>query len=100
MLKEVMHEVAHPLCLLFNKSLQERKFPKDWKLAHVIPISKSGDKSLVSNYRPIALLCTVSKIFEKVVYKNSKKHSTSWLITPLFINSSQDLYLVTPRHTN
>ena len=65
MLKEVMHEVTHPLCLLFNKS----KFPKDWKLAHVIPIFKSGDTSLVSNYRPIALLCTVSKIFEKVVCK-------------------------------
>ena len=65
LLKEVMHEVAHPLCLLFNKSLQERKFPKNWKLAHVIPIFKSGDKSLVSNYRPIALLCTVSKISKK-----------------------------------
>ena len=68
-LKEVMYEVAHPLCLLFNKSLQERKFPKDWKLAYVIPIFKSGDKSLVSNYRPIALLCTISNIFEKVAYK-------------------------------
>jgi hypothetical protein len=68
-LKEVMYEVAHPRCLLFNKSLQERKFPKDWKLAYVIPIFKSGDKSLVSNYRPIALLCTISNIFEKVAYK-------------------------------
>jgi hypothetical protein len=69
MLKEVMHEVTHPLCLLFNKSLQVRKFSKDWKLAHVIPIFKSGDKSLVSNYRPIALLCTVGKIKKKVVCK-------------------------------
>jgi hypothetical protein len=70
MLKEVMHEAAHPLCLLFNKSLQEHKSPQDWQLTHIIPIFKSGaDKSLVSNNRPIVLLCTLSKYFEKVAYK-------------------------------
>lgn len=69
MLKEVKHEIAGPLCLLFNKSLLEKKYPKDWKLAHVIPVFKNGDRSLVSNYRPIALLCNMSKIFEKIVYK-------------------------------
>ena len=69
MLKELMHEAAHPLCLLFNKSLDERKFPKNWKLVHVLPKFKSGHKSLVSNYRDIALLCTVIKNFEKVAYK-------------------------------
>jgi len=38
-------------------------------LAHVIPIFKSGHKPLVSNYRPIALLYTVSATFGKVVCK-------------------------------
>lgn len=69
MLKEVKNEVAYPLLLLFNKSLREKKFPSSWKLAYVIPVFKSGDSSLVSNYRPIALLCTISKVFEKIVYK-------------------------------
>ena len=61
-----MHEVAHPLCILFNKSLRERQFPKDWKLAHVIPIFKV---EINQWYGHIALLCTVSKISENVVYK-------------------------------
>ena len=69
MLKEVKYEIAKPLSILFNRSLRDRKFPKYWKLANVIPLFKQGDKSLVSNYRPVALLSAVSKIFEKVVYK-------------------------------
>ena len=65
------------ICFISKSSLVEDNLftlqqPKYfWKLAHVIPIFKSGDKSLVSNYRPrpIALLCTFTKIFEKVVCK-------------------------------
>ena len=42
-----------------NKMLREKIFPADWKLAHIIPIFKSGDKSSMSNYRPVALLSTI-----------------------------------------
>jgi hypothetical protein len=35
----------------------------------VKPIHKKGEKSCISNYRPISLLTAVSKIFEKVIYK-------------------------------
>ena len=69
MLREVKYEIAGPLCLLFNKSLRDEIFPADWKLAHIIPIFKSGDKSSMSNYRPVALLSTISNVFEKVIYK-------------------------------
>lgn len=34
----------------------------------IIPVFKSGDKSSVSNYRPISLLCSVSKLLEKLIY--------------------------------
>ena len=70
MLREVMYEIGGPLCLLFNKSLREKIFPADLKHAHIIQIFKSVDKSSVSNYRPVALLSTISKVFEKVVYKH------------------------------
>ena len=70
MLREAKYEIAGPLYLLFNKSLREKLFPADLKHAHIIQILKSADKSSVSNYRPVALLSTISKVFEKVVYKH------------------------------
>ena len=40
-----------------------------WMGNHIIiPVFKSGEKNLVSNYRPISLLCNVSKVLEKLVY--------------------------------
>lgn len=52
---------------LFNLSLQQGYFPPELKHAIVIPIYKKGEKTNVENYRPISLLPTVSKIFEKIV---------------------------------
>lgn len=57
-----------PLCMLFNKSMLERKFPVRWKVSFVSPIFKNGDKKLVSNYRPVSVLCAISKIFERLVF--------------------------------
>ena len=42
-------------------------FPEKLKLAKVIPVFKSGDDQLFSNYRPISLLSSISKIFEYVI---------------------------------
>ena len=42
--------------------------PSDWKLHCIIPMYKSGDKSVISNYRPISLLCSLSKVLERLVY--------------------------------
>ena len=35
----------------------------------MIPLFKSGEDGLISNYRPISILPVFSKLFEKVVYK-------------------------------
>ena len=34
------------------------------------PISKKGDKQLIKNYRPISLLPSCGKIFEKIIFNN------------------------------
>lgn len=39
------------------------------KLAHIIPIHKSGSKCELNNYRPMALLTCISTILEKIIYK-------------------------------
>ena len=61
--------ICRPLQLIFNYSLQTRKFPKIWKSAIVIALFKKGIKSYPSNYRPISLLSCVGKVFERVVFK-------------------------------
>jgi hypothetical protein len=76
MLLAVKNEIAKPLSMLmlFNRSIQEMVFPDQWKIAHVIALFKKGDKSLASNYRPVSLLSCVSKILEKIVYKQIYNH--------------------------
>ena len=69
MLKETIHSVSVPLCLLFNRSLRECVFPKQWKSANVLPLFKNGDPSVLSNYRPVSLLSCVGKIMERVMFK-------------------------------
>ena len=73
-LKELSHEISSPLCSLFNKSLSLGKFPSPYKDANVTPVHKKGDLSLVSNYRPISLLNSVAKLFEKLVFKYFYNH--------------------------
>lgn len=60
MLKATLFTVVKPLTLLFNRSLADNLFPYFWKIAHVIPLFKKDDPSLVSNYRPVSLLSCVS----------------------------------------
>ena len=59
---------TYKLASIINKSFQEGVFPDQLKNARVIPLHKEGSKSDVSNYRPISLLNTFSKIYEKLMH--------------------------------
>ena len=69
MLKATIHTVSIPLCVLFNRSLKDHSFPRQWKIANVLPLFKKGDPSELSNYRPVSLLSCVGKIMERVIFK-------------------------------
>jgi hypothetical protein len=71
----IKNKIAKPLCLLFKKSLRLKKYLRSWKIAHVIPLFKNGDKSLPSNYRPVSLLSCASTIFDIKInfYANSNQ---------------------------
>ena len=43
-------------------------FPEKLKIAKVKPLYKKGDKCCFNNYRPISILPTISKVFERVMY--------------------------------
>lgn len=57
--------IATPLAHIINLIFRTAKVPKPFKVAIVKPIHKSGDKTDVSNYRPISIINTFAKIFEK-----------------------------------
>jgi hypothetical protein len=56
------------LVTLFNAVLTIQYFPAEWKNARVFSILKPGkDPALPSSYRPISLLDTIGKLFEKIL---------------------------------
>lgn len=69
MLKTFRYSLAEPLSYLINLSFECGVFPKIFKCAVVCPVYKSGDKSLTTNYRPISLISTISKVMEKIMNK-------------------------------
>ena len=57
------------LHFLFNMSIEQGVVPNALKMAKVIPVFKKGDREMITNYRPISLLNSINKIFEKIIDK-------------------------------
>ena len=57
-----------PIHNLFSLCTSSNRLPSEWKVHRITPVFKSGDRVLISNYRPISLLCSVSKVLERLVY--------------------------------
>ena len=68
-LKVIIPLLAPTLAQLFNESMATGTFPETLKMGCVIPLYKSGSRSVRNNYRPITTLSVFSKIFEKLVHK-------------------------------
>ena len=67
-LKLSLPHISSPLTYVINLSLIEGIFPDEMKIANVIPLFKCDDQEMFYNYRPVSLLCSLSKVFEKVMY--------------------------------
>ena len=65
----VFQHIAYPLSYICNLSLTHGVFPETMKTANVIPLFKKDNQMFFNNYRPVSLLCTFSKILEKVMYE-------------------------------
>ena len=66
--------IISPLTYICNKSLSNGIFPTWLKYSQINPIFKKGNKTEMSNYIPISLLTSFSKVFEKVIYKRLHYH--------------------------
>ena len=79
LLKTAAPHIARILTVLFNCSLEKGCVPNEFKVAKITPIHKGGNRMELRKYRPISVLPTISKIFEKAiheqVYTYFNKHS-------------------------
>ena len=60
-------ELTPILTHLFNLIYSQKRIPDQWKVSKVIPLYKKGTPNKIENYRPIANLCSTSKVFEKLI---------------------------------
>lgn len=81
------------LLSLFNSSLATGHFPSNWKHAIIVPLAKTPSPQSPSDTRPIALLCSLSKIFERIVHKQL----FSYLLQHNFLDPRQSGF--TPLHS-
>ena len=102
LLRHIIPQIIDVLIHIFNCSLSIGIVPLKLKIAKVNPVFKSGDKHKFTNYRPISILPSISKLLEKVVYNQiydlitnhkilspnqfdfRKKHSTYMAINNLY----------------
>ena len=62
------NKISKPLTVIINQMLKTGIFPDSFKTSKIVPLFKKGDHGLLTNYRPISLLPTISKVFERVIY--------------------------------
>ena len=68
-LKALLPYLLPHITYIFNTIIKYSDFPKNWKRAKIIPIPKNQNE-----YRPIALLPFVSKVFEMLIFRQLERH--------------------------
>ena len=69
-------------------SLSQGQFPNSWKRSNFIPLLKKSDPTSKENYRPISLLPSLSKVFERCV----SKYVFNYLRDNSILTSNQSAY--------
>jgi hypothetical protein len=64
MVDDILPAVTH----IVNLSIQHATFPSKYKIAKVIPLLKKDDPLEPKNYRPVAILCILSKVIERAIF--------------------------------
>ena len=68
-----------PLTKIFNDCIENSSFPDELKCADVTSLPKNGPTNSRTNFRPISVLPTVSKLFERIMDKQIVSYITPFL---------------------
>ena len=66
-MKEGVELIAPSLCAIFNRAIYTQTYPTDLNIAKVAAIFKSGEKEDLNNYRPISVIPTLARVFERLI---------------------------------
>ena len=67
-IKLIVDDILPAVTHIVNLSIQQSVFPSLYKVAKIIPLLKKGDPLEAKNYRPVAILCILSKVIERIVF--------------------------------
>ena len=73
-IKDAFLSIPKVICHLIQASLDKGIFPDEWKIANITPLQKGGDKTSVTNLRPVSLLPLPSKIIERIMHDRIMFH--------------------------
>lgn len=89
MLTIIIPHLSDYLTFLINTCLKNNVFPDDWKNSNIIPVPKNNNPIDISQFRPISILPTISKIIEKIVAKQLNEFFTQIIYcqwcSPVFV---------------
>uniref|UniRef100_A0A8C8E0L6 Reverse transcriptase domain-containing protein n=1 Tax=Oryzias sinensis TaxID=183150 RepID=A0A8C8E0L6_9TELE len=74
--KLASHVLCFPLAALLNLSFTTAEVPLAWKRAKVIPLHKGGKSNDMSNYRPISIINSIVKVYEKIIFNQLSEYLT------------------------
>jgi len=109
-LKQTCKTISLPLKIIYNQSLLTGTYPTNFKKTLIVPLYKSGDIELCTNFRPISLSLTIFRIFKKCLkqrlviflnnhsfflgnqfgFRKNKSTNDALLLTSNYIYSSLD----------
>ena len=89
-LKDSVYVIAQILTDIFNKEvIRQHIFPSNLKLADIAPIFKKIDRVYKKNYRPVSILPTISKVFERIL-KNQMEEKVNTFLSPFLCGYRKD----------
>ena len=70
LLKNCSEELCVPIKMIWTESYSLGTVPKFYKLSHVAPLFKKGDRARAGNYRPVSLTSHIMKVYERILRKS------------------------------